>query len=318
MSNMVSSTKMQTKRRELLARAAWRRSLTAYAFIAPALILYFTFQVLPIFGAMVLSFTDWNGIGFNTIEWIGFDNYVRLMQDPLFWSSFSHNLIVAVLVFVFLTCGSFLISAILHAGIRGGAFFRVIFFAPVVLSSVAVAMLALFFFSPSQGLINETLRAIGLGDFAPAWLGDPSLALGAVTVTYILQNLGFSIILFLSGLSQVSDEMCEAAEVDGASQGRILWQIVLPSIRPIATVVVLLGFINSFRMFDTVYIMTGGGPFHASDTLVTYIFSVAFNGSDVGYANAISVMLFLILAVIAVINLWLGRDKDRSKDRLSR
>jgi ABC-type sugar transport system permease subunit len=268
--------------------------------------------VLPILAAMVLSFTDWNGIGFNTVQWIGFDNYARLFQDPLFWESLLHNLIVSLLVFVFLTGSSFLIAAIIHAGIRGGSFFRVIFFAPVVLSSVAVAMLSLFFFSPSQGLINEVLRAIGLGDLAMAWLGDPLLALPSIMSIYMLQNFGFSVLLFLSGFSQVSDELCEAAEVDGASQSRILWSIVLPSMRPIVTVVVLLGFINSFRLFDTVYVMTGGGPYHASDTLVTYLFGVAFGGSDVGYANAISFTLFLILSVIVAGQLWLGRDKDRA------
>ena len=299
-------------RRASQKRAAARTTWQAYALIAPAGILYTLFQLVPIVGAFVLSFTSWNGINLGRITFTGFDNYVRLVQDEQFWQSALHNVVFAALVFVFMTFGSFLIAAIIHAGIRGGAFFRIVFFAPVVISSVAVAMLAIFFFSPSQGLINEILRTIGLGGLAQPWLGSNEWALPSVAATYILQNFGFSMILFLSALSQVNDEMCEAAEVDGASQGRILWGIVLPSIRPIASVVVLLGFINSFRLFDTVYVMTGGGPFHASDTIVTYLYRTAFGGNQVGYASAIGVALFVILGVIAVVQLRLTRERGES------
>jgi ABC-type sugar transport system permease subunit len=226
--------------------------------------------------AFVLSFTSWNGINVANVRFNGIANYQELFSDSLFWESFLHNIIVAILVFLFLSVGSFIIAAIISAGIRGGAFFRVIFFAPVIVSSVAVGMIAIFFFSPSVGLINETLTAVGLGQLGQPWLGSSTWALPSVTATYILQNFGFSMLLFVSALTQVNNEMCEAAEVDGASQGRILWQVILPTIRPIASVVVLLGFINSFRLFDTVYVMTNGGPYHASDTIVTYLYSVGF------------------------------------------
>jgi raffinose/stachyose/melibiose transport system permease protein len=291
-------------------RAARRTTIQAYALIAPAGFFYAAFQLFPIVAAILLSFTSWNGLNLSRIRWIGLANYERLVQDELFWGAAAHNLIVAVLIFVLMSFGSFVIAAVIHAGIRGGAFLRIVFFAPVVISSVALAMLSIFFFSPSQGLINEGLRLIGLGEIAPAWLGDPFWALPAVTLTYILQNFGFSLLMFLSGLTQVNDELCEAAELDGASQGRILWSIVLPSIRPIATVVVLLGFINSFRLFDTVYVMTAGGPYHASDTLVTYLYGIAFGGNDIGYANAIGVALFLILCAIAAIQLRLTRERS--------
>lgn len=280
------------------------------ALIAPAGFFYAAFQVVPIIAAIILSFTRWNGLNVSRIEFIGLENYQRLLADETFWNALAHNVIVAVLVFVFMSFGSFLIAAIIHAGIRGGAFLRIVFFAPVVISSVALAMLAIFFFSPSQGLINELLRMIGLGDLAQPWLGDSLLALPSVTMTYILQNFGFSVLLFLAGLAQVNDEICEAAEIDGASQGRILWSIVLPAIRPVASVVVLLGFVNSFRLFDAVYVMTAGGPYHASDTLVTYLYSVAFGGNDIGYANAIGVALFVILCVIAAVQLRLTRERS--------
>ena len=296
-------------RRGTRSRAARRTAAQAYGLIAPAGAFYAAFQLFPIVAAILLSFTTWNGLNISRIEWVGLANYQRLVQDELFWGAAVHNVIVAALIFLLMSFGSFVIAAVIHAGIRGGAFLRIVFFAPVVISSVALAMLAIFFFSPSQGLINEALRFIGLGDLAPAWLGDPLWALPSVALTYILQNFGFSVLMFLSGLTQVNDELCEAAELDGASQGRILWSVVLPAIRPVATVVVLLGFINSFRLFDTVYVMTAGGPYHASDTLVTYLYGVAFGGNDIGYANAIGVALFLILCTIAAIQLRLTRER---------
>lgn len=307
---MAITTVSPTQRRRASRRTG--NSWSAYALILPAGALYAVFQLFPIVAAFVLSFTSWNGINVATIKFSGITNYVRLFNDGLFWTSFGHNIIIAILVFIFMSFGSFLIAAIIHAGIKGGAFFRIVFFAPVVISSVAVGMLAIFFFSPSQGLINYWLTSVGLGNLAQPWLGDTKWALPAVTATYVLQNFGFSVLLFISALTQVNDEICEAAEVDGASQGRILWGIVLPTIRPIASVVVLLGFISSFRLFDTVYIMTSGGPYHASDTIVTFLYGAGFGGSEVGYGNAIGVALFLILALIAIVQLRLTRtDVDK-------
>jgi ABC-type sugar transport system permease subunit len=168
-------------------------------------------------------------------------------------------------------------------------------------------MMAIFLFSPSLGLINTFVRAIGLSALAQPWLGSPTWALPSVMVTYILQSFGFSMVLILSGLQQVPPEICEAALIDGASQRAVLWRIVLPIIRPVASVVVLLAVISAFRIFDTVYILTSGGPYHASDVLVTYLFDQAFNGNMVGYGDAVGVTLFLIIFVLALVMLRLTR-----------
>ena len=291
-----------------------RPSLTPYGLILPAGLLYATFQVLPILAAFVLSFTSWNGINIARIRFTGFDNYRRLLPDPLFWQALTHNAVVAALVFLLMSCGSLAIATLIYSGIRGGAFLRVLFFAPVVVSTVAVAMLSIFFFSPSQGLINEALAAVGLGSWQQPWLGSSFWALPSVTLTYVLQHFGFSVILYLSALTQVNPELCEAAELDGASQWQTFRNVVLPGIRAAGSVVVLLGFVSAFRLFDTVYVMTAGGPYHASDTLVTFLYSTGFGGNDVGYANAVGVVLFLILCAIAALQLrgsGLNLDGDR-------
>jgi len=295
------------------ARAARRtdrrhkRSWDAYALLLPAGVFYVAFQLLPILMAFALSVFSWDGIDIRQAKFLGPANYVTLMHDGLLWRSVWHNLVVALAVLIIQCVGSFVIAAIIQAGIKGGRFFRLVFFAPVVISSVAVGMLAIFVFSPSQGLVNEALSGIGLGGLRRPWLGSGTWALPAVIATYILQNFGLSVLLFISGLGQVDQDLLEAAELDGASQGRILWQVVFPVIRPVATTVFLLGLVTGFKLFDTVYVMTAGGPFHASDTIVTYLYGVSFGGNDIGYGNAIGVLLFVILLVVAMIQSRLTR-----------
>lgn len=287
--------------------------LAGYGLIAPAGVFYLGFQVLPILFAFVLSFFDWNGLNLASARFIGVGNYVELFGDESFWRSVAHNLLAVVLILVIQCLGSFILAAIINAGIRGGRFFQLVFFAPMVVSTVAMGMLAIFIFSPSQGLLNSLLRDLGLGALAQPWLGSPTWALPAVVITAILQNFGLSVLMFISGLGQVSPDMLEAAEIDGASQATILWRIVFPVIRPVASVVFLLGIVSGFRLFDQVYVMTSGGPYHSSDTIVTYLYSIAFAGNRVGYGNAIGVVLFLILLIVAVVQLKLtrgGRTND--------
>ena len=308
--NVVAGTTMPPQRRASRKRGstrARRDAMTAYALIVPAALFYAAFQFFPIVGAFALSLFDWNGINLSQARFIGLSNFSELLQDPVFWSSLQHNVVVAMAVLLFQCLGAFVVAAVIHAGIRGGRIFRVLFFAPVVMSSVAVAMLAIFVFSPSIGLLNTFLNAAGLTALAQDWLGSSTWALPSVIVTFNWQAFGFSMLLLLSGLQQVPVEVCEAALIDGASQRSVLWQVVLPIMRPVASVVVLLGVISAFRVFDTVYVLTTGGPYHASDVLVTYLYNEAFNGNRVGYGDAVGVTLFLIVFAFALVQLRLTR-----------
>ncbi|WP_375386915.1 carbohydrate ABC transporter permease [uncultured Amnibacterium sp.] len=296
-----SATRRSARRRRLVD------ALSGYALILPAGVFYLGFQLLPIVFAFVLSFFDWNGINLADARFTGFSNYVELAGDGSFWRAVGHNLLTVVLILLLQCLGSFILAAIITAGIRGGRFFQLVFFAPMVVSTVAMGMLAIFIFSPSQGLLNALLRAVGLGALAQPWLGSDTWALPTVVLTAVLQNFGLSVLMFISGLGQVNSEMLEAAEIDGASQATILWRVVFPVIRPVASVVFLLGIVSGFRLFDQVYVMTSGGPYHASDTIVTYLYSIAFSGNRVGYGNAIGVVLFLILLVFALVQLKLTR-----------
>jgi len=286
-----------------------RRSWSAYGMLLPAGVFYVGFQLVPIVIAFWLSFYRWDGIDIAQAQFTGLENYGRMAQDGQLWAAVGHNVAVAIAVLVVQCGGAFVVAAVIQAGIKGGRFLQLVFFAPVVVSSVAIGMLAIFVFSPSQGLLNEGLSAIGLDALRQPWLGSPTWALPAVVVTYILQNFGLSVLLFVSGLGQVDNALLEAAELDGASQATILWRVVFPVIRPVAATVFLLGLITAFKLFDTVYVMTAGGPYHASDTLVTYLYGVSFGGNDIGYGNAIGVLLFAILLALAAVQFRLTRGE---------
>lgn len=294
-------------RRPAVSRRRRAEALAGYGLILPAAIFYFGFQLLPILFSFMLRFSDWNGVNLHQIHFVGLTNYAEMMGDGLLWRAVWHNLLTAVAVLVVQCLGSFILAAIITAGIKGGRFLQLVFFAPMVVSTVAIGMLAIFIFSPSQGLLNAVLKAIGLQSWAQPWLGDPHLALPTVVATMILQGFGLSVLMFISALGQVSTDILEAAEIDGASQATILWRIVLPIIRPVASVVFLLGVVSAFRLFDQVYVMTSGGPYHASDTIVSYLYSVAFAGNRVGYGNAIGMLLFVILLLVALIQLRLTK-----------
>ncbi|BDZ47979.1 hypothetical protein GCM10025867_02200 [Frondihabitans sucicola] len=169
-----------------------RETLAGYGLVLPAGVLYAAFQIFPILFAFVLSFFDWDGLNLSQAQFIGIGNYTELFTDPLFWSSVLHNLFVALGVVVVQCFGSFLLAAIITAGIKGGRFFQLVFFAPMVISTIAVGMLAIFIFSPSQGLLNAILRAVGLGAWAQPWLGSATWALPTVIVTMMLQGFGLS------------------------------------------------------------------------------------------------------------------------------
>jgi raffinose/stachyose/melibiose transport system permease protein len=289
------------------SRRRLRDVLTGYGLILPAAVFYAGFQLLPILFAFTFSFFDWNGTTIDQARYVGLQNYGELLRDESLWRATQHNVLAAVVILIVQCMGSFLIAAIITAGIKGGRFFQVVFFAPMVVSTVAVGMIAIFVFSPSEGVLNALLQAIGLDGFTQPWLGSTTWALPTVVIVTMLQNFGLSVLIFISALSQVNTELLEAAEIDGASQRTILWRIILPVIRPIASVVFLLGIVTAFRLFDQVYVLTAGGPFHASDTIVTYLYGVAFSGNRVGYGNAIGVYLFAVLLVIAIVQLRVTR-----------
>jgi len=275
--------------------------------LAPSFIFYTLFSTVPMVMAIGIGFTDWNGISAQTIKWIGLGNYIELYSDNFFWISLKNNLVIvggSVLVQMTL---ALLLAVILDSGLKGAEIFRTVFFIPTVLSFIVVGLLFSLILSPTVGIVNPLLFKLGLGSWQHQWLGDKQTALYTVMIANIWKEFGFSVFLFLAGLQTIPKELYEAARVDGAGPWRNLFSITFPLLKEVTIVVVILAVNQAFLIFDLIYVMTSGGPYHATEVLATYMYSRAFTSGRMGYGTAIAQVLFVIVFVVTLIQLRVTR-----------
>ncbi|WP_421726244.1 carbohydrate ABC transporter permease [Bauldia sp.] len=275
--------------------------------LAPALALFLVFILIPVLLTVIGSFFNF-GLTSPSWSFAGFNNYVRAINDPVFWLSLRNNLII-VFGSIILQIGiGTLLAAILDRGIRrGSTFFRTIIFAPMVISSVAVGLIWLMILDPNIGPLNAAVKAVGLTPPMLGWLGDPDLAIWMFLVVAAWQYTGFMMVLILAGLQGVPNEIYQAAALDGARGIRAFWYITLPSLRNILIVAVLITSIGAFKVFDLIYVTTRGGPAHATEVFGTYIYLQAFNLGNMGYANTIAVCLLIIAMILGLLQLKYSR-----------
>jgi multiple sugar transport system permease protein len=284
--------------------------LTAGLFLLPALVVLGVFVIYPIISAGYISLTSWNG--FSPVkEFIGFDNYVRLSQDPEFWNSLMVTCIYAVGVSVLSVASGLVVALLLDAPLRGRGFYRGVYFLPAVTSSVAAAIVWRYMLDPS-GFVNTVLEQVGVA--GPDWLQDRWLALGALTLLTVWKNVGFNAILYLTALQALPVGVFEAAQMDGANFVQRLRYMTVPLLRPMTFFVVVQALITCFQAFDLVYVLTGGGPQGGTEVLGMIMYRQAFRLSDFGYGTAIAfVTLFLVLGV-TLVN-WRASGSGRSSLR---
>jgi ABC-type sugar transport system permease subunit len=292
------------------AAAPRRRAspLRAYMFmLAPALVLFTAFILVPVVLTVIGSFFTF-GLTSPSWSFAGFDNYVRAVNDPVFWLSLRNNLIIVFGSIATQIGFGTLLAAILDRGIRrGSTFFRTLIFAPMVISSVAVGLIWLMILDPNIGPLNRLVTFAGLTPPTLGWLGDPDLAIWMFLVVAAWQYTGFMMVLVLAGLQGVPNEIYQAAALDGARGVRAFWYITLPSIRNILIVAVLITAIGAFKVFDLIYVTTRGGPANATEVFGTYIYLQAFNLGNMGYANTIAVCLLIIAVVLGLLQLRYSR-----------
>lgn len=276
--------------------------------LLPAFSLCIIFIFVPAMLAISGSFYSY-GLTSPSRDFVGFGNYIKMVQDPIFWVSLKNNLIIVLGSIVLqIGIGCFL-AAILDRGITfGSTFFRTIIFMPVIVSAVAVAVVWLIILDPNIGMLNRIVQSVGLNPPTLGWLGDPNISIWVVLAVAAWQQTGFMMVLILAGLQGVPTERYEAAALDGARGLRAFWYITLPSIRNILIVAVLITTIGGFKVFDFVFVLTKGGPANATQVLGTYTYLQAFTLGNLGYANAIAVVLLLIAVAIGWLQLKVSRQ----------
>jgi raffinose/stachyose/melibiose transport system permease protein len=285
------------------------------AFLVPALVVYAAFVIVPVLMATYYSFFNWNGLE-ALDRFIGFDNYKRAFEDPVFRGAIQHNLTIAGLSVLLQLPGAFGLALLLNRRLPGRSALRLIIFAPYVLSEVITAVTWSLLLQPDGG-VDHFMKAIGLGRFVQLWLGDPNIVLYTVFFVVTWKYIGFGIILLLAGLQGIPAELTEAASIDGASSWQVTRHITWPLLGPTVRIWIFLSIIGSLQLFDIVWIMTLGGPAGASETMAVYIVDQGFKGSQFGYGSAVAVILFIMCFVFALIyqRFVLRRDTEGALTR---
>lgn len=295
------------------ARRTLRRGLTplpvAYLFLAPALFVLAAFFLLPVAGAFVLSLTDFDIYALSdpaNARFIGLGNYLDLLRDPLFWKALGNTLYFVLAgspLSIALALGAALL--ITNRLARFKALFRTVYFAPVVTTLVAIAVVWRYLYHPRFGLLNWGLGLLGIDPIR--WLGDPTWAMPAIILMAVWKNFGYGVIIFIAGLQNIPAELHEAARLDGAGAWRRFRHITLPMLGPTFLFVSVITVVGYFQLFTEPYVMTEGGPLDSTLSVVLLLYEQGFRWWNLGYAAAIAVVLFLLILVATLVQLRFDR-----------
>jgi raffinose/stachyose/melibiose transport system permease protein len=280
-------------------------------FLLPAAGFFGFVTLWPSLQGAAFAFTDWDGLS-QTRNFIGIDQFVQLLGDPAASGAIWHTLLIAIAIVVVQNAVGLVLALGVHTIIKSRNLLRVLLFAPAIITPVATAYLWQYLMSP-PGAINELLETLGLGFLAQDWLGNQDLALWSIVAVVVWQYAGYSMVIFLANLQGVPDDILEAARVDGADRWARFWYIVRPQLAPAITINLSLSMIGGLKLFDQVYVMTGGGPGSATETMSTLIYKNAFQFNAFGYGIAIALVLTVFVAIMSGIQYWvLGRQQGNA------
>lgn len=268
-----------------------------YLFVLPNLLIFLIFIIIPALMGLVYSFTNYDGI--SKFNFIGLENYTRLFTSQEFWQVFINTVEYAVFVVPLVFVLSLFIASLLIKEIKGRGFFRAIFYWPTMISFIIVGLSWKWIFGDSFGIITYLLEAAHLPVIK--WLSDPFFAKASIVMATVWSRLGFFMVIFIAGLQSIPASYYEAAQIDGATKRQIFWNITLPLLKPTSLLVFLLLVVESVKSYPLVFSLTGGGPAKETTLIVQYIYENGFTKSDVGYASAMSVILFIVIGVFSLI-----------------
>ncbi|WNR46079.1 carbohydrate ABC transporter permease [Paenibacillus roseipurpureus] len=284
--------------------------VVGWLFLAPEFVGLMILSVFPIVFSLYLSFCEWNLVGgLSSIHFIGIDNFVAMLEDEKIHMALKNNLIFTLFTVPIGIFLALILAVFVHSKVYGKEYFKVAFFIPYISSIIALGAVWSALFHPSQGPINQFLLRVGVEN-PPKWLADSHYSLVAIIIIAIWAAIGYKMIIFIAGLSNIPDELYEAANIDGASQTQQFFNITLPLLGPTLSFLFITTLMGSFKVFDLISFLTGGGPNDSSTVLVYRIYEEGFRNFRMGYASAISWLLFLIVGVITMISWKLQNKKN--------
>ncbi|WP_414627287.1 carbohydrate ABC transporter permease [Bifidobacterium subtile] len=277
-------------------------------FLAPTLMVYALFIILPVGIAAIYSFTKYSGIG--KARFNGFDNYSRLLRDAIFWKSLANTAIIFIVASLLLLVLSFLLALLLNNKLKFVDVSKALIFSPAIIAPIIVGIIWVYIFDPKIGVVNGIFHAIGAGGMAQKWIGGTVLSPYSIAFIYFWQQLGYLTTIFIAGLKMIPEEVMEAVRVDGANAWQSMIHVTIPMMRSTISTVVVLIITGIFKIFEIVQQTTGGGPNHMSETLVTYSYSMTFQSGEYGYGMSIATVTFLISLAITGIYFLFSRERS--------
>lgn len=295
-----------SKRNGFFQQGHSRGQIAGLFFVLPSVLFTLIFFIIPLFMTLLMSFYNWQMLKSKTF--IGLANYAKLLNDQQFWKALGftteYTLLVTPPIFIL----AFILALLVNQPLRGIGIFRTIYFLPVVIGLGTSSLLWVWLLNDRVGIFNGLLLSLGVIDKPLIWLGDRNLALGTIIISIVWKTVGFTMVLLLTGMQAIPNELYEAAMVDGAGFWNRIWHIMFPLLRRTFALAVVISVIGSYLAFDQFYIMTRGGPKNQTITVVYWIFSNAFTYLKLGYAAALSIVLLVILVTLSMLQMYVLRD----------
>ncbi|WP_257348253.1 carbohydrate ABC transporter permease [Pseudalkalibacillus decolorationis] len=285
-----------------------RESIAAYSFLSPALILLGLFLLLPVLMAIYYAFTDYYLLTPDNRQFVGLENFIAIIKDPIFLQSLK-NVALFVVCVIPVQIGSALgLALLINKQRRGNLFFKVAFFAPVVLSLVVISVLWLYLLNPSEGLINVILERVGINP--QPFLTSPDQAIYTIVFVSAWQGAGYQMLIFLAGLQNIPSSVYEASKMDGANKWQNFIHITLPLLKPTSILIMITTLIAAFKLIIQPMVMTQGGPMNSTMTPVYYIYQTGFSDRLIGYASAMTVVFGILIGIVTFIQSKVSREDD--------